>query len=164
MTTVNDCWVIVADGASARIMTLEQRTGVPARAQFQLLESAQLSNPEHTVKGRRDARKIKSGRDTGRGTVAPHGYTDHREPHEAEVLRRFASLIAGQAATLVAAAQASSMILVAEPRMLGFLRGALEPVTKGKVTLRELARDYTWCTAPQLYRHLVNNDLLPRAH
>ena len=158
---MNDCWVIVADGAQARFMALERRAARPARAAVHLVESARLSNPEHTVKGRRATRKIKSGRDTGRGSVAPHGYTDHREPHEAEVLRRFASRIAEQAAALVTAGKASSVVLVADPRMLGLLRAALEPVAKAGVTLRELARDYTWCSAPQLQRHLAANGLLP---
>jgi hypothetical protein len=34
-------------------------------------------------------------------------------------------------------------------------------VVKAGVTLRELARDYTWCSAPQLQRHLAANGLLP---
>ena len=157
---MNDCWVIVADGARARFMALERRAGEPPRAAVRLVESARLSNPGHTVRGRRATRKIKSGRDTG-GRIAPHGYTDHREPHEAELLRRFASRIAEQAAALVAAGKASSMVLVADPRMLGMLRSALEPVAKAGVTLRELARDYTWCTAPQLQRYLAENGLLP---
>ena len=116
----------------------------------------------NTVSGRRDdVRKIKSGRDTGRGALAPHGYTDHRGPHEMEVLRRFASRIAVQAATLAAKGKTSSMILVANPHMLGLLRAEFEQVAKKGVKVQELARDYTWCTAPQLYQHLVSNGLLP---
>lgn len=144
-------------------MALERRTLQPRRAALRLVEGARLLNPEHTNKGRRDTRKIKSGRDTRHGTVAPHGYTDHREPHEAEVLRRFASRIAEQAATLVAAGKASSMVLVADPRMLGLLRTAFEPVKKAGVKLKELGHDYTWCSAPQLYKHLTENGLLPAA-
>ncbi len=156
-------WVIVADGAQARFLALERNADRPPRAALSLTESARLSNPEHTVSGRRATRKIKSGRDTGRGSVAPHGYTDHREPHEAESLRRFANRVAQQAATLVAGDKAAGIMLVAEPRMLGLLRTALEPLTKAGVALRELARDYTWCTAPQLQRHLAENGLLSGA-
>lgn len=155
-----ECWVIVADGARARFLALERNAGRPPRAALCLVESAHLSNPEHTVSGRRDTRKIKSGRDTSRGSAAPHGYTDHREPHEAESLRRFAARIAQQAATLLAGDKAAGIVLVAAPRMLGLVRAALEPVTKADVALRELARDYTWCTTPQLQRHLAENGLL----
>ena len=158
---MNNFWVIVADGAQARFMALEQRDVEPRRATQRLVENARMSNPEHTISGRRDARKIKSGRDVGRGRMAPHGYTDKREPHEAEVLRRFAARIAEQAAALVAAGKASSLVLVADPRMLGLLRKALEPVAKAGTALRELGRDYTWCSAPQLQRHLAENGLLP---
>jgi protein required for attachment to host cells len=157
------CWVIVADGARARFMAIERHAGAPQRAALRLVEIAQMSNPEHTARGRRDSRKIKSGRDTSRGGLSPHGYTDHREHHEAEVLRRFASRIAEQAASRVALAKASSVLLVADPRMLGLLRAALEPVAKAGIALRELQRDYTWCSAPQLQRHLAVNGLLPQA-
>ena len=160
---MNDCWVIVADGARARFMAYERRTGGPPRAALRLVESGRLSNPKHTVSGRRATRKIKSGRDTGRGRIPPHGYTDHREPHEVELLRRFASRIGERAAALVAAGKASSMVLVADRRMLGLLRDALEPVAKAGVKLRELAHDYTWCTARQLQLHLAENGLLPGA-
>jgi protein required for attachment to host cells len=156
---MNDYWVIVADGARARIMALEQRAGVPSRAAVRLVESARLSNPQHTVAGRRTLRKIKSGRDVGRGRMAPHGYTDKREPHEAAVLRSFASRIAQQAIAL--SGRDSSMVLAADPRMLGLLRNALKPAAGAGVTVRELAHDYTWCTAPQLRKHLRENGLLP---
>ena len=157
---MHECWVIAADGARARILALERNAGRPPRAALRLVESARLSNPEHTISGRRAKRKIKSGRDTGRGSAAPHGYTDHRQPHEAEALRRFAARIAQQAATLVAGDKAAGIVLVAEPRMLGLLRTALEPVTRAGVDLRELARDCTWCIAPQLQRQLTENGLL----
>ena len=156
---MNGYLAIVADGAQARFMALERRTDMPARAALRLVESTRLENPEHTVSGRRDARKIKSGRDT-----APHGSTDHRAPHDAELMRRFAGLIGKQAATLAADGKVSIVVLVADTRMLGLLQAALEPVAKAGVSLRELARDYTWCSAPQVQRHLTENGLIPGAH
>ena len=109
---MNDRWIIVADGARARFLALERNADRPPRAALRLVESARLSNQEHTVSGRRATRKIKSGRDTGRGSAAPHGYTDHREPHEAEALRRFATRIAQQAATLVAGDKAAGIVSI----------------------------------------------------
>lgn len=158
---MNDYWVIVADGAQARFMALERHDDAPQRVALRLVESARLSNPEHTVSGRRDARKIKSGRDTGRNRAAPHGYTDHRESHDTELLRRFAERIGEQAAALAANGKASTMVLVADTRMLGLLHAALEPLAKAGVALRELARDYTWCTPPQVQQHLSENGLIP---
>jgi len=157
---MDGCWIIVADGARARFMTLEQRADAPARAALRLTESARLSNPAHRVAGRRAMRKIKSGRDSGRGRVAPHGYTDRRDLHENEVLRRFAVRIGRRAAQLARLEGASSMVVVADPRMLPLLRSALAPAVRAGVRLRELARDYTWCTAAQLKRQLVAHGVL----
>ena len=152
---MNGYLAIVADGAQARFMALERRADAPARAALRLVESSRLENPEHKVSGRRDARKIKSGRDT-----APHGTTDHRAPHDAELMRRFAARIGEHAAALAAEGKVSTVVLVADTRMLGLLHAALEPVAKAGVSMRELARDYTWCSAPQLKRHLTENGLI----
>jgi protein required for attachment to host cells len=158
---MTSCWVIAADGAQARFMELQHHAAVPARAEYRLVESTRMSNPDHTVKGRRDARKIKSGRDTGHGALAPHGYADHRDSHDAELLRRFAADIAGQAAALVSAQKASSLVLVADPRMLGLLRIALEPLTKAGIPVKEHGHDYGWCSAQRIYELLADNGLLP---
>jgi protein required for attachment to host cells len=160
MTDVQDNWVVVADGAHARFLAIAPRRDAPGGEAVRLVERAQLDNPEHTVKGRRDSRKIKSGRDTARGGVSGLGYTDHREPHEDELLRRFAAQIAQQMSALHAAQGAASVVLVAEPRMLGFLRTAVAPVVKTGVNVRELARDYTWCAPLELEKHLAANQLL----
>jgi len=157
---MNECWIIVADGARARFMALERRPDVPARAALRLTEGARLSNPAHRVAGRRAARKIKSGRDTGRGRIAPHGYTDRRELHESEVLRRFAVRIGRRAAELARSEDVPSIVVVADPRLLPLLRTALEPVARSGVRLRELARDYTWCSSAQLKRRLAEHGLL----
>ena len=100
MANVEERWVVVADGAHARFLAAGRRADAPAPGALRLVEQSRLDNPEHTVQGRRDARKIRSGRDTGHGGLAPHGYTDHRNGHEAEVLRRFAEEIAQHLAGL----------------------------------------------------------------
>jgi len=161
---MNDYWVIVADGAQARFMALERHDDAPRRAMLRLVESAQLSNPEHTVSGRRDASKIENGRDPGRSKAPPHGYADHRDSHDTELMRRFAGRIGKEAAALAANRKAATMVLVADTRMLGLLHAAFEPLAKTGVALRELARDYTWCTPPQVQQHLSENGLLPGAH
>jgi protein required for attachment to host cells len=160
---MHDYWVIVADGAQARFMALERHAGAPERAALRLVESAKLSNPEHTVKGRRDASKIEGRREPGHTKAPPHGYADHRESHDTELMRRFAERIGKEAAALTANRKASTLVLVADTRMLGLLHAALEPVAKAGVALRELARDYTWCTPPQVQQHLSDNGLIPGA-
>ncbi len=158
MTDVREHWVVVADGAHARFLALKGQTEA-ARGARHLVEASRLDNPQHTVKGRRDARKIAGGRDTGRGGLAPHGYTDHRDQHEAEMLRRFADKIARHLAGLRAGHDVGSIDVVAEPRMLGLLRAALAPAATAGVRVRELARDYTWCSVRELEEHLEANGL-----
>lgn len=79
-------------------------------------------------------------------------------------MRRFAKGIADQAAALMANRRPSTMVLVADSRMLGLLHSALAPMAKAGVTMRELAGDYTWCTPPQVQQHLSDNGLIPAAH
>lgn len=160
MTNVSEKWVVVADGAHARFLAVVPRADAEQRAAVRLVENARLDNPEHTLKGRRDSRKIKSGRDTARGGGAGLGYTDHREPHEDELLRRFAGQITQQLSALCTAQAAASVVLVAEPRMLGMLRAVVAPVEKAGAQIRDLARDYTWCSASELQQRLADNKLL----
>ena len=160
---MSECWVVVADGARARFMAVERQAGVPPRAALKLVEGARMMNRAHTVSGRRAERKIKSGRDTGRGSGLAHGYTDMRAPHDEEMLRRFATRIAGVAAALAAADKTTALVLVAERRRLGVLRAAFRPLAKSGVKVRELAHDYSLSTAAQLKRHLIDNDVLPHA-
>ena len=154
MTNANPC-VVVADGAHARFLLAEPRAGVQHRPMLRLVENMKMENSGHTVKGRREARKIKSGRDER----AAHSYTDHRDPHDVELMRRFAGRVAEQLSSMLAK-QATDVVLVAEPHMLGLLRAAIEPVVKSGVPVQELARDYTWCTSVELERHLADNKLL----
>ncbi len=154
MTNANRC-VVVADGAHARFLLTETRAGMLQRPVLRLVENVKMENPEHTLKGRRDARKIRSGRDER----SPHSYTDHRDPHDLELMRRFAGKVAQQLSAMLEK-RASAVVLVAEPHMLGLLRTAVAPVVKSGVPVQELARDYTWCTSVELERHLADNKLL----
>lgn len=160
MADKRENWVVVADGAHARFLAMEGDPDALVPRPMHLVEESRLDNPEHTVKGRRDSRKIAGGRDTGRGGLAPHGYTDHRDQHDAEVLRRFAEKISQHLAGLRANREIASVALVAEPRMLGLLRTALQPAGKAGLRVRELARDYTWCSVRELEKHLAANELV----
>lgn len=151
-------WVIVADGAQARFMVFGRHTG-PRRGELRLVESSKLDNPEHTIRGRRDARQLKSGYDT-----VNYEYTDHREQHDAELLRRFAARIARQATALSTIGEVTAITLVANPRMMGLLQSAFEPLAKLGISLRTLQRDFTWCTPAQVQHHLGENRLLPVRH
>jgi protein required for attachment to host cells len=148
-------WVIVADGSEARFMVFGWHDG-PRRGALRLLESSQLSNPECTVSGRRDGRKIKSGYDS-----TSYQYTDHREQHDAELHRRFASRIGRQTHDLALIGDVSAITVVTTTRMMGLLQSALQPVARIGISIRTLQRDYTWCTPAQIQQHLSENGLIP---
>ena len=152
---MRDDWVIVADGAQARFMVFTWHAG-PSRGALRLVETSQLDNPECTVSGRRDSRKIKSGYDD-----TSYRFTDHREQHDDELHRRFVDRIASQAQALVTSGEISAITLMANVRMMNLLLPAFESVSKAGVSISTLSRDYTWCTAPQIQQHLQDNDLIP---
>ena len=115
MTNANPC-VVVADGAHARFLLAEPRAGVQHRPMLRLVENMKMENSGHTVKGRREARKIKSGRDER----AAHSYTDHRDPHDVELMRRFAGRVAKQLESLAAKLDgAASRAPAVQPRRRG---------------------------------------------
>ena len=151
---MSDDWVIVADGAQARFMVFGWHDG-PRRGALRLFESSQLSNPECTVSGRRDGRKIKSGYDS-----TSHRNTDHREQHDDELHRRFASRIGRQTHELAIIGNVSAITLVTTTRMIGLMKSALQPVARIGISLRMLQRDYTWCTPAQIQQHLSEKGLI----
>ena len=152
---MKDDWVIVADGAQARFMVFTWHDG-PSRGALRFIETSQLDNPECTISGRRDARKIKSGYDN-----TSYRFTDHREQHDDELHRRFSLRIASQAQTLVTRGDVSAIILVANSRMMNLLLPALKDLAKSGISISTLQRDYTWCTTPQIQQHLSENGLTP---
>lgn len=160
MTNIRETWVVAADGAHARFLAVEPQPAAAAAGAVRLVERLQLANAEHTAAGRRAGRKIKSGRDTTRGSASPHGFADHRAAHEHELLRRFAAQIAREFSALHGAAAAPALVLVAAPRMLGLLRETLAPLVKAGAQVRELARDYTGCAPLEMQAHLAANRLL----
>ena len=133
MTNAN-CCVVVADGAHARFLLTEPRSESPSHPILRLVENVNLEEPAHTVQGRRDARQAGGGRDRR----ARHNYADHRDAHNLELMRRFAGRLAQKLSALLAE-QASEVVLVAEPHMLGLLRAAVGPVVKSGLPVRELA-------------------------
>ena len=148
-------WVIVADGSHARLLVFNYHYG-PMRGALRLIECSRLDNPECTIRGRRDSRKINSGYDS-----ASNSHTDHRAQHDNELQRRFASHIGKQIQALVTMGNVSAITLVANTRMMSLLQSALEPAARVGVSIRTLQRDYTWCTPAQVQQRLSENGLIP---
>jgi protein required for attachment to host cells len=84
-----------------------------------------------------------------------------RERHRIELERRFSVEIARKAAALARNWATGSVVLVADPRMLGFLRGAVRGALKPAIRVKELAKDYAGLTASRLRDRLAEDGIVP---
>ena len=152
-----NCFVIVADGARARMFLLEK---VPAlQAGSRLVEKIDLVNTDYTARGR-NAPGVSSERNTSRQAGPIHPQDAERDRHRIELERRFAREIAAHASAMIKAGGAGKLILVAEPRMLGLLRRPLRAAAGPRVTISEIARNHTHLTLSRLHQLLAADDLI----
>lgn len=145
----NTC-VVVADGAKARFFLLQ--SGQAPDGPNTLVEQAGLTN----TGGDAPPESRHSNRDAG----PRHPYGAQRERHHLALERRFADEVVRHAAAQVSGWTTGLLVLVAEPRLLGLLRESLRAALARGIALKELARDYTGCTAIELQRHLESSHML----
>jgi protein required for attachment to host cells len=145
------CCVVVANALRARVYVVEDTShpGAPQR----LAEQADLINAERGARGP-DATGIRTERNTNRQYGPVHPIGEKRAQHRAEIERRFAHDIAGHVKQLCGNWKTGVVILAANPKMLGMLRGGVRAVVPASVLLKELRRDYTALTPSALARQL----------
>jgi protein required for attachment to host cells len=150
--------VLVADGARARILSLE--AAPDPRASARLVERVDLVNPEHEMAPHE---RFSGGRSEARGHVMGHWYVtnDHRERHEEEHLRRFASLAAEETSKLARALGATHLTIVASPRMLGFIRSEGPNLFKLGLEVKEASSELSRLPITRLQTQLAERELLP---
>lgn len=148
---MNNCCVVVADGRRARLFLLEEAKDLLSGSR--LMERADLVNTNNAARGL-DAPGKRSERNTSRQSGPMHPYGEKRLQHRVEVDRRFARNVAEQASAMVKGWKQGSLLLVAEPHMLGLMRDVLHGALKPGIEIKELARDYTHLAPSRLYRRL----------
>jgi protein required for attachment to host cells len=154
--------LIVADGARCRFIC-----AIPAETdEFEpttaLEECADLANPEALLSGQNIYSNTKSGRNRSHPGGPAHGYDDHRDRHHAEMLRRFAREIAAHAERLVKDRGLVGLVLVADARLLGFLREEFPPQLHARITAT-LDEAATKRSVAELRKLLEQRELLPVA-
>jgi len=149
---MTNCFVIAADGARARMFVLEKDAAL--RAGSRLVEKIDLVNTDARARGK-DAPRVRSERNTSRQAGPMHPQDAERDWHRAEVEGRFAREIVAHASSMVKAGAADKLILAAEPRMLGLVRRSLRTVIAKRVTISEIARNYTHLTPTRLHKQLA---------
>jgi protein required for attachment to host cells len=116
--------IIVADGARARFITLHLPEDPKVEGGARLVEHEDLVNPEADVP-QRGLFSDRAGRAHASPVGAAHALDDHREDHQRETTRRYVRRVVEHAERFVSAQQATRLLFVAEPRLLGTWREQL---------------------------------------
>jgi protein required for attachment to host cells len=154
----NTC-VVVAGSGRARIYLLGESHA--PRAPIRLIERGTLANASLRSRGRSVTGRVRTETNTNREAGPMHPIGAQRDRHRIELERRFSVEIARKAAVLARNWTTGSVILVADPRMLGFLRDAVRGALKPEISVKELAKDYAHLTATKLREHLALSGVLP---
>jgi protein required for attachment to host cells len=151
--------VVVADARRARFFLL-QESAAP-RAAVRLAERGVLSNMTLRARGRSVTGRVRTETNTNREAGPMHPMGAQRERHRIELERRFSGQVASKAATLVRKWLTGTVVLIADPRMLGFLREAVRGALKPGIRVKELAKDYARLTASRLRDRLAGDGVVP---
>jgi protein required for attachment to host cells len=158
---MSDYCVLVADGARARFFTLEPVEVPEMESGPNLIERRDLVNTEKEASEQDLMSDVKPGRNRTPGGGA-HAYDDHRRQYADERERRFARRVAKETAELTNLNGIKQVVLVAEKRMLGFLRSELTPTLKSGLQVQEVAKDMSKASPRDLHEYLAKDKLLPR--
>ncbi len=153
--------VVVADGARARFFTLVPAEFPEIESSPNLVELEDLINTEIDEKGKDLWSDLKSGRGKAPGDGPAHGYDDHRDHHRDELERRFAHETGAEILRRAAEKKVDRVVIVAESRMLGMLREAVEGKLPETTRLIERAEDLSKLAAHEIHAHLAREELLP---
>jgi protein required for attachment to host cells len=158
MNEANRCVVVAADMAHARLFVLEPDAQL--QAGMHLRELVDLVNTQYTARGA-NAPQVKTERNTSRQAGPVHPQGAERARHRTELERRFGQDIAEHVVTQIHAQQVHALVLVAEPKMLGFLRVPLYDKLERTIHVSEWGRNYTNVKPDVLLQRLQANHLLP---
>jgi protein required for attachment to host cells len=151
--------VVVAGGRRARLFLV--RESASPRAPIRLVERGVLDNADLRTRGRSVTGRVRTETNTNREAGPMHPMGAQRERHRIELERRFSVEVARRAAALARDWTTGSIVLVADPRMLGLLRAAVRGALKRAIRVRELAKDYARLTGPRLQDRLVEGGIIP---
>ena len=160
---MNNTCIVVADAEVARFYDIEE-VDAP-RVNLALIERKMLSN-ETDLKalGTSVTGRVRTETNTDRGSGPVHPMGAQRERHRGEIDRRFGRDIAQQTGEIARGWKQGTVVLIADPHLLGLVREPMRKVLHQGIELKELAKDYTHCTVSELREHLVLNKLIPAHH
>lgn len=137
-------WVLVADGARARILTCTARTGpfVPALDH----EFIGSNIPSREIDADRPGRSFDSA---GEGRHAMEPPTDPKRKRKADFARELATLLDGEAKR----GAFDQLVVVAPPQALGDLRAEFSDAVRGRI-IEEMNKDLVEASVEELTARL----------
>ncbi|WP_416669803.1 host attachment protein [Egbenema bharatensis] len=151
--------VAVVNSAKAKLFVLEPIEFPVDEPSPKLVAIDELHNANQTLHGEDLWSSTKPGRNRGVAGQA-HGYDDHRDKHRVEFERRFAQEIVNRLVQIRQSTQPHQLILVAEPHILGIMRGALSANLPKNLKINELAKDLCQLKAHELQDYLEAKGLI----
>ncbi|HXF67137.1 MAG TPA: host attachment protein [Burkholderiales bacterium] len=151
--------IIVADARRARFYGIEPSDGESRGTS--LVERMVLTNPSPRERGRSVTGRVRTETNTDRQAGPMHPMVAQRERHRVELERRFGQEIARRAGEIVRDWKQGTLVLIAEPRLLGLVREPLRRVLHPGIEVKELAKDYTQLAPAELLEHLAPDSLVP---
>jgi protein required for attachment to host cells len=152
--------VAVVNSAKAKLFLLEPADFPENEPGPNLVEIEELHSSTQELQGQDLWSSTKPGRNRGTAGQA-HGYDDHRDNHRVEFERRFAQEILAKLTQLAQTAQPHQLLLIAEPHILGIMRGVLNSALPRNLKFNELAKDLCQLKPHELHDYLAAKDLLP---
>jgi protein required for attachment to host cells len=135
-------WILTANRAGARI--LEKQGGT-----LTLLEA--IDNHQGRLRDR-DIDSDRHGRSFDRATSARHALSSSESPHE-HLAKAFARGLADKLRQARLTGRFERLVIVAEPHLLGLIRGALDAVT-ARMVIASVAKDLEQISVDALAEHL----------
>jgi len=151
--------VIAADSARARFFLAEESAA--PRAPLKLVERETLENPDLRTLGRSVTGRPRTETNTNREAGPMHPVGAQRERHRVELERRYALRMAGLAGNITHTWKDGTVLLVADAKLLGLVRGPLRKVLPARIELKELAKNHAHLTPAELRDELVAGKIMP---
>jgi protein required for attachment to host cells len=155
---MNRTCIIVADARHARFFSVEPSDA--PRHGLKLVEQLALSNPDPSDLGESATGRPRTEINTNREAGPVHPIGAQRQRHRMELARSFCREIARHVGKLTAQWKEGTVILIAEPHMLGLCRKSLRDALNSAVELKEVAKNYASLTAPELRDRLDLTSIL----
>lgn len=141
---MNKTWIIVASRDEARVFSRETSTS-------RLVLEIDIGNPTGRLRSG-DINSDKAGASTDNRMRGRHAYSTEEDPRD-HLLRAFYGEFLEQVRHAFIEKRFHNLVLVAEPRLLGILRGLLPEMLQDVVT-REVPKDLSFAPVRSLERRL----------